>query len=238
MTGVLHGNAVVLLPGTGSDDDYVQRAFSDPLRRAGATLVAPRPQPEQLIDGYLAALDAAAAQYGAIAAGGVSIGAAVAITWALQHPDAILALLAALPAWTGPPGDAPAAQAARYTAQQLRHDGLAAVVAQLHASSPAWLAAELTRSWTGQWPHLPDALAAAAAYVAPSRTELRELRVPLGIVAATDDPVHPLHIATEWADAAPRSGLRTVTLGQIGANPTTLGGACLAALADAERGEH
>lgn len=37
----LDGVTTVLLPGTGSDNDYVRRAFSAPLRRAGAVLVTP-----------------------------------------------------------------------------------------------------------------------------------------------------------------------------------------------------
>ncbi len=56
----LDGVTTVLLPGTGSDNDYVRRAFSAPLRRAGAVLVTPVPHPGRLIDGYRAALDDAA----------------------------------------------------------------------------------------------------------------------------------------------------------------------------------
>lgn len=107
----LHGVTTVLLPGTGSDDDYVYRAFCGPLRRVGALPVTPSPQPQRLVDGYLAALDDAA-QQGPIAVGGVSIGAAVAIAWALEHAEATIAVLAALPAWTGSPDNAPAAHAA------------------------------------------------------------------------------------------------------------------------------
>ena len=94
----LSGVTTVLLPGTGSDENYVYRAFSRPAREIGAVLVTPRPRPERLIDGYLAALDAAARE-GPIAVGGVSIGAAVAAAWALAHPDRTVAVLAALPAW-------------------------------------------------------------------------------------------------------------------------------------------
>lgn len=226
----LRGVTTVVLPGTGSDDDYVTRAFADPLRDVGARVVAPAPQPKQLIDGYLSDL-ADAARGGPIAVGGVSIGAAVAAAWALQHSEQAVAVLAALPAWTGAPRSAPAALAARHSAQQLRHDGLAATTTQMRASSPPWLAEELTRSWRGQWPYLPDAMDEAAAYVAPTRTQLQQLAVPMGIAAATDDPIHPLHIGQEWADAAPHAALRPVTLDQIGANPAALGAACLAALA-------
>ena len=225
----LGGVTTVVLPGTGSDDDYVSRAFSGPLRAAGAQVLAPRPQPNRLIDSYLTALDDAARR-GPIAVGGVSIGAAVAAAWALQHPDRAVAVLAALPAWTGAPGDAPAAIAARHSAQQLRHDGLAATTTQMRASSPPWLADELTRSWRSQWPHLPDAMEEAATYVAPTRTQLQQLAVPMGVAAAADDPIHPVEVGMEWATAAPHAALRTVTLDQIGADPAALGAACLAAL--------
>ena len=228
----LRGRTAVLLPGTGSDDDYIHRAFAGPLHRAGAQLITHRPQPEHLVDGYLAALDAAA-ESGPIIVGGVSIGAAVAAAWALRHPGRTLAVLAALPAWLGSPDTAPAALAARHSAAELRRDGLPAVLARLHASSPAWLAAELTRSWTAQWPHLPDALEQAAQYVAPSRAELQALTAPLAVVAAVDDAVHPLAAAADWLSATPRAALHTVTLDQIGADPAALGAACLAALVEA-----
>ncbi|OBI03499.1 hypothetical protein [Mycobacterium scrofulaceum] len=227
----LRGVTTVLLPGTGSDDDYVHRAFSGPLGDVGAVLVAPPPRPDRLIEGYVSALDAAA-RTGPIAVGGVSIGAAVAAAWALAHADQAVAVLAALPAWAGAPEAAPAALAARYTASQLRADGLAVTTGQMRASSPPWLADELARSWRAQWPQLPDAMDEAAAYVAPTRAALARLAVPLAVAAAVDDPIHPLEVGVEWVDAAPRAALRTVTLDQIGLDAAALGAACLAALAD------
>ncbi len=225
----LRGLRVVVLPGTGSDDSYASRAFGGPLHDAGARLVAPRPHPSRLIDGYLDDLDDAA-RAGPIAVGGVSIGAAVAVAWALRHPDRTVAVLAALPAWTGAPDGATAALAAKHSARQLREDGLEATTAQMRASSPPWLAEELARSWRGQWPHLPDAMEAAADYIAPTLAELQRLTTPLGIAAADDDPIHPVEVGRQWAAAAPHAGLRTVTLDQIGADPAALGAACLAAL--------
>jgi pimeloyl-ACP methyl ester carboxylesterase len=228
----LHGVTTVLLAGTGSDDDYVYRAFSGPLHGVGAVLLTPVPRPDNLIDGYLSALDDAARE-GPIGVGGVSIGAAVATAWALAHPDLAVAVLAALPAWTGAPGSAPAALAAQYSAAQLRRDGLAATTKQMRQSSPLWLADELTRSWRVQWPQLPDAMEEAAAYVAPSSAELARLGAPLGVVAAVDDPNHPLQVGIDWVTAAPRAALRTVTLDQLGSDTAALGAACLAALAEA-----
>ncbi|GFG49522.1 hypothetical protein CQY20_18700 [Mycolicibacterium agri] len=227
----LRGVTAVLLPGTGSDDDYVYRAFAAALHDAGAVVVTPAPQPDRLIDGYVADLDSAA-RTGPIAVGGVSIGAAVATHWALSHPSLAVAVLAALPAWSGSPQSAPAAQAARYSADVLRRDGLVSATAQMRASSPPWLADELTRSWLGQWPALPDAMDAASRYVAPTCTELETLAAPMGVAAAVDDPVHPLEVALEWVAAAPRAALRTVTLDEMGADPSVLGAACVAALND------
>ena len=97
-------------------------------------------------------------------------------------------------------------------------------------SRPPVLADELTRSWAGQWPALPKAMDEAANYVAPTTDELALLAVPLGVAAATDDPVHPVEVALEWVAAAPRAALRTVTLDEIGADPAALGTACVTAL--------
>ena len=228
----LRGVCTVLLPGTGSDDDYIYRAFSDALHDAGAVVSAAAPRSSGLIAGYLADMDNAARDE-PIAVGGVSIGAAVAAAWALSHPGHAVAVLAALPAWTGSPESAPAALAARQSAHALRRDGLVAATVQMRASSPAWLADELTRSWVGQWPTLADAMEEAADYVAPSSPELSLLPVPMGVVAAIDDPVHPLEVALEWVSAAPRAALRTVTLDELGADPAVLGAGCVAALRDA-----
>jgi pimeloyl-ACP methyl ester carboxylesterase len=228
----LRGVSTVLLPGTGSDDDYVYRVFSGPLHGVGAVVMPQAPQPGRLIAGYLDALDNAARE-GPIAVGGVSIGAAVATAWAVAHPGHAVAVLAALPPWTGSPEAALAALAARHSADQLRRDGLVAATTAMRASSPEWLAEELTRSWVGQWPALPDAMEEAASYVAPTCSELETLTAPLGVVVAADDPIHPLEVGVEWVSAAPRAGLRTVTLAQFGADPAELGAACLAALWDA-----
>jgi pimeloyl-ACP methyl ester carboxylesterase len=232
MAVILQGVTAVLLPGTGSDDDYVYRAFSAALHDAGAVVVTPKPQPERLVEGYHDALDDAARE-SPIAVGGVSIGAAVATAWAIAHPGRAVGVLAALPAWTGAPDTAPAAIAARHSASVLRRDGLASATAQMRAGSPLWLADELTRSWVGQWPALPDAMDTAAAYVAPTCSELERLTVPMGLAAATDDPVHPVEVGIEWMTAAPRAALRTITLDELGADPAVLGAACVAALMEA-----
>jgi pimeloyl-ACP methyl ester carboxylesterase len=232
LRGLLGGATAVLLPGTGSDDEYLLKAFGDPLRDVGAVPVAVAPEPTGVVAGYLRALDAAAA-HGPIVVAGVSLGAAVAAAWSLAHPDRTVAVLAALPAWTGAPDEAPASLSARHTAALLRRDGLAATTAAMRASSPVWLADELTRSWRRQWPALPDAMDEAAAYVAPNRHELAGLTAPMGVAAVEDDPIHPISVAREWVAVAPRAALRTITFDEFGPNPPALGATCLTALADA-----
>ena len=229
----VEGVVTVLLPGTGSDDDYLRRAFGGPLQKAGATLVAVAPQPQRLVDGYLDALDRTwrdSGPVGRIIVGGVSLGAVVAARWAVAHPERTAAVLAVLPPWSGEPGDAPAAVSARHTAATLRRDGLEATTSAMRASSPPWLADELARSWARQWPELPEAMEEAASCAAPDRAELSRLAVPLAVVAADDDLVHPAAVARAWAAWAPRAALRTVRLAEFGPRPALLGGACLAAL--------
>ena len=229
MTVDLRGVVTVLMPGTGSDDDFVRRAFAGPLQQAGAVLVAVPPHPYDLLRGYADAIEEAATG-GPIAVGGVSLGAAFGAAWAVANPTRTVAVLAALPPWTGAPGEAPAAASARHTAACLRSDGLEAVTAAMRAGSPAWLADELGRSWRAQWPGLPDALEAAAGFAAPDTTALARLSAPMGVVGSPDDAVHPLEVAEHWARTAPHAALRTVTFAEFGPNPEALGMACLAAL--------
>ena len=232
VNNILHGVPTVVLPGTGSDDDYVYRVFSAALRGLDAPVLTPPPVPDRLVDGYLQALDEAS-RSGPIAVGGVSLGAVVSVRWALDHPDRVVAVLAALPPWTGSAQHAPAALLARQSADSLRRDGLATTVAQMRASSPPWLADELARSWGAQWPMLPDAREEAARYRAPDRSDLAELTVPMGIAVATDDPVHPAQVGHEWATVVPRAALHSVTLEQMGCDAAVLGAACVAALHEA-----
>lgn len=226
----IRGFTAVILPGTGSDDDFIARAFGPAVQAAGATLLAVRPEPKDLINGYRGALQRASEE-GPIVAGGVSIGAAVATWWALEHPEATMAVLAAMPAWSGKPQNAPASVSARVTAELLRAEGLAEVTATMRAGSPGWLGAELARSWAVQWPGLPDAMAAVSAFTSPDEQHLRGLSVPLAVAAAEGDAVHPLAVGADWAAWAPRAALHTFDLHEIGVNASCVGNACLAALA-------
>lgn len=84
-TSALQAPRAVMLPGTGSDADFVGRAFATALSAAGIELIEVDPQPRTVVAGYRAALDEAAATAGPLLFGGISLGAAVAALWALGH---------------------------------------------------------------------------------------------------------------------------------------------------------
>ncbi|MEV6213399.1 alpha/beta hydrolase [Nocardia sp. NPDC051833] len=221
---------VVALPGTGSDADFAARAFGPAAAAHGLAFQAVEPDPQAVIASCTAALGAAAAR-GPVLAAGISLGAAIALDWAAGQPTAVVGVITALPAWTGAETAAcPAALSASVTAEQLRADGLDAVIERMRASSPAWLADALTQSWRGQWPHLPRALDEAAAYAWPTLERLADTRVPVAVVGASDDPIHPIAVAEQWAATLPQARLRRVTLDELGADPAVLGHAGFAEL--------
>lgn len=235
----MSGLTAVVLPGSGSDDRFVRAAFAGPSDRLGIRLIAPPPQRgRNLVAGYRAALDAALAGTadgaGPLLVGGISLGAHVAASWAAERighdpglSGRLAGLLLALPAWTGPPGDAPAAVAARMTAAQVRAGGVAAAVEQARAGAPDWLASELSRSWHGFGAGLADALDAAATEPGPTPDALGGLALPAGVAGLRDDPVHPLAQAQAWQRLLPRSALVVTALDPFGADPAVLGRATL-----------
>ncbi|WP_068277210.1 alpha/beta fold hydrolase [Aldersonia kunmingensis] len=222
----------VVLPGSGSDADFARKAFEPAFDVPHITTIAVEPDPRGVIASYHAALDDAADRGGPVIAAGISIGAAVALEWAALRPGSAAAVIATMPAWTGPPHDAAAAHSARFTADSLRTDGLAAVTAQMRASSPLWLADALTQSWERHGKHLPEALEEAAAYTAPGPELLAGVTTPVGIVGVVDDAVHPIEVAQQWSVLLPKAALAKITLDEVGADPATLGRSGLAALAE------
>ena len=174
---------------------------------------------------------------GGVVVGGVSLGAQVAVRWAADRTARGLpgpaGLLLALPAWTGVPGDAPAAVAARATCDALRRDGLAATVAEARANTPQWLGAELARAWTRHGDSLAEAFEITARTPGPTPDQLAGIRVPVGIVGLLDDPVHPIEVARRWHALLPRAALVTTTLEAMGRDPETLGRAAALALSRA-----
>lgn len=196
--------SVLLLPGTASDEVFVRSVFTDPLSQVGAIIDAPR---VRTLSERLAALDSAWTGH-PIVVGGVSLGAHVAARWAVRNPGRCAGLVLALPAWTGAPDGAPAALAARASAEIVAEQSIDVAI----AGTTGWLHDELKRAWHGYGDLLVPHLEEASESAAPTLDELGTLDVPTGIVGCTDDPVHPIEIARQWADAMPRAVLETITL--------------------------
>lgn len=238
---------LVMLPGTGSDAAFVRTAFQAAATAAHWRLRAIEPEPDDLVAGYRRALGDAARDARAehpghrLLVGGVSIGAAVAVRWVLDGGSDARAgagreagdsagddagvdgVVAVMPAWTGAPDSAPAAVLARTSAAMLRRDGLEVTLDGMAATSPAWLARTLARSWRAQWPHLPDALEEAAAHRSPTEADLAALAIPVAVVGVTNDPVHPVDVAHRWTSALRRAAMATTTLDDVGREPAVLG---------------
>lgn len=189
-------------------------------------MVTPPPRPgNRLAEGHLEALTEAACQ--PVVVGGISLGAHLAVEWALANPDKCAGLLLALPAWNGAPGDAPAAVSARFSAQAIRDNGLDATLSAVQGEP--WLSAELERAWRRAGDGLADSLDVAATRPAPLLSELERISVPVGIAGCSDDPVHPIEVARRWATAIPGAQLCTTTLRALGADRESLGRAAVLA---------
>jgi pimeloyl-ACP methyl ester carboxylesterase len=217
----------VLLPGTASDEIFVRSVFERPLHAVGIQLVAPAPMPaSDLVRAHFEILAKSSADE-PILAGGVSLGAHLAVEWALANPDRCAGLLLALPAWNGAPGDAPAALSARLSASAVRTQGLDATLAAVDAEP--WLAAELERSWRRTGSGLAESLDIAATRPAPEISDLARIAVPTGVAACSDDPVHPYAVAERWANTISGAQLCTTTLRALGTDRESLGRAAVLA---------
>jgi pimeloyl-ACP methyl ester carboxylesterase len=230
MTGC-HDQSVrraVILPGSGSTADFVTRAFGPPLAAAGYAVVAVDPPagPDPVTDA-LRALDAAARRHRPDLVGGVSLGAHLAVRWAATADPPPRGLLLALPAWTGEP--AAVAAASGYAADRVDALGVAGALAEARRGGEPWVAAELAAAWPVHGDRLAETLRATGRSRGPTAAELAGVGAPVGIAAFTDDPLHPLAVAREWARLLPRAGLRTLALADAAADRAVIGAAALSA---------
>ncbi|UKD55740.1 alpha/beta hydrolase [Amycolatopsis sp. FU40] len=230
MTSAIRLPAAVLLPGTGSDEVFVRSVFGGPLAALGVPLITPAPVAgASLAEEFLAGLDRLADRYGTLLVGGISFGAHLAAEWAVANPGRCEGLLAALPAWNGESGSAPAAAAATVTADLVADAGVEGALASAAAGSPGWLGEELGRAWRRQGDGLEAGLRAAAGRPAPALAELRGVKVPAGVGGCADDPVHPASVAREWARTLPRGRYGETSLEAVGRDREALGRATVLA---------
>jgi hypothetical protein len=220
-----------VLPGAGSTADFVTRAFGPPLAGAGYALVTGDPVAgPEVVARALAGLDEAVRRYRARLAGGVSLGAQVAVRWAAASPAAadLDGLLLALPAWSGPPGAVAAASAAAAT--EVEAHGAAGALRRAGGTGVRWVLDELAAAWPGYGADLPATLRAAAGSSGPTPAGLARIGVPAGLAAFVDDPLHPLAVAEQWVSAFPRAALERLRLADPGSDRAVLGAATLRAL--------
>src|SRR6266550_5560507 len=231
----------VVLPGSGSTADFVTRAFGPPLAGAGYALVTADPVAgPEAVTAALAGLAEAAARYRVRLAGGVSLGAQLAVRWAAESPAAagLDGLLLALPAWSGPPGAVAAASSA--AAAEVEAVGVAEALRRARRGGVGWVLDELAAAWPRYGADLPATLRAAAGSPGPTAAELGRIAVPVGLAAFVDDPLHPLVVAEQWAGALRQAALERLRLADPGPDRTVLGAATLRALhrAATARPEH
>jgi pimeloyl-ACP methyl ester carboxylesterase len=236
--------SVVVAHGVGSSARFVVEAFAGPVVAAGGRLVTydlrghgastpvTDPAAHRLDDhvGDLAAVVAGLAARPAVL-GGVSLGGHAAVRAADRGVGA-RAVLACLPAWTGPAtaGEGPHAA----VAAEVRRVGIGTVLDRLRADTTmlAWLRDTLVTDYARHDPaSLTAALVALDGGDAPSEDELRHLDRPLAVVAWPDDPGHPLAVATRWAELAPGSVLGQLAMGDLNASRARLGEVAVATLA-------
>lgn len=167
-----------------------------------------------LADDVLAFADAQ--RVGRFVAGGISMGAGLALRLAVQHPARVGAMVLARPAWLFDPAPS-------------NMSPYAAIGAALHAASPEKARTHFLRSSAAMnlaeiapatlealmhWFEGPD-LAATADLLTDiagggpgvSRAEAAALQLPVLVIGHDGDPAHPLAVARELADVIPGATL-------------------------------
>jgi pimeloyl-ACP methyl ester carboxylesterase len=234
---------VVVAHGVGSSARFVVEAFAGPVVAAGGRLVTydlrghgastPVGDPAaHRLDDHVGDLAAVVADLAArpVVLGGVSLGGHAAVRAADRGVEAD-AVLACLPAWTGPARAGAGPHAA--VAAEVRRVGIDTVLERLRSDTTMlpWLRDTLVADYARHDPaSLTAALLALDGGEAPHEDELRHLDRPLAVVGWADDPGHPLVVAQRWAELAPRSVLGQLALDDLTESRARLGEVAVATL--------
>lgn len=217
------GLPVVFQHGLGADQTQCAEAFPalDGLRRI--TLDCPsQPRRPHSIAGFAADVLAACDALGVrrFVAGGISMGAAIALHLAVRVPDRVLALALVRPAWlwdAAPPTMQPNAEVAAALRAHGRVEGRAVFAASATAARLAQTAPDNLASLLGFFDR-PDAAATADLLAAiagdgpgVTQSQVAALRVPALVVGQAQDAVHPLAMARTLAGTIPRAAFAEVT---------------------------
>jgi pimeloyl-ACP methyl ester carboxylesterase len=151
--------------------------------------------------------------------GGVSMGAAIALNLALRYPGRVRGLLLSRPAWLDGPMEA--RELYSEVAALIRSKGIeerqrafvaSSAYARLRLESP-----DAANSLLGQFqaPRAKERVARLEEMPRdiphPDRKQWAALKVPTLVLATDSDPVHPLHLARQLANAIPDAEFRQVT---------------------------
>lgn len=232
----------MLLPGSGSTPDFVNRAFAEICAAAAAGSRAD--EPVIVVGSESGDPLEMAAGIGTVAAGlavqgsrlstvcGVSIGAHAAAMWAADSQVGDCELVLVMPAWTDEPGTVGAAT--RAAAQRLRGHGIAEDLRRLRAQHrDDWIVDELERGWPTFTEHdLASAFERTGEAPGPGLDRLAEIRCRTAVVGLRDDPMHPLAVAREWAATIGRAVLTEVDRQAPMGDAGVLGRAALSALSE------
>jgi len=211
------GLAVVFQHGLGADHTQCAEAFprNPGLRRITLDCPARRARPYS-IAGFAADVLAACDARGVrrFVAGGISMGAAIAINLAVRAPDRVLGLALVRPAWlwdAAPVTMRPYAEVAAALRAHGPVEGRAVFAAGPTAARLARDAPDNLASLLGFFERPdPDGIADLLADIAgdgPGVTQAQAaaLRVPTLVIGQAHDDVHPLRLASTLAEAMPRA---------------------------------
>lgn len=134
---------------------------------------------------------------------GISLGAHAAIlgTGRVAIAAQPTCVIAALPAWLGPP-DA-TAELTQRAATEIADIGIRRTMARIRSQANIdrnWVVAAIQRDWTCYTDEaLSRSLAVAALGRAPDATDLEQVGVPVLLLGIEDDPLHPRDVLDSWA---------------------------------------
>ena len=152
--------------------------------------------------------------------GGISMGAAIALRLAIRHPERILGLVLARPAWlwqAAPANMRPYAEVARHLRNPDLGAGRAAFEHSATARDLAQAAPDNLASLLGFFgAENPAALALLLAAIAEdgpgvSETDVRRISVPTLVLGTAIDAVHPLDFALQLATRIPGARFLEIT---------------------------
>jgi pimeloyl-ACP methyl ester carboxylesterase len=211
----------VIAHGAASSADFILRAFTAPLQAVGYEVVSwDRRTPVQEATDEFAGFVTRA---NATIVGGVSVGAILAMRYALSPAGTDLdGLLVALPP--------PRGQASTEDSDTGPPPDIQALIDEVAQGAVPWVADEIRAAWPKYQPtELIRELTTASRAMPPGPEELARCKVPTGIVALADDPLHPLDVAEMWARMIPSVAVETVQLSEPAGDVAVIGAAAVRA---------